>query len=1028
MASRPSTMSPPGKPGDRPTSSSSLPPAEDEPAPLSNFAQWVQRVILALGVTVGEKELQLAGMVEEATTDTVFGSLSLVFMILQQNNSDTRGSLCLYYLENVLYAHPNALALYFTPDMVPILFSTSGDGGGDDLRAGVLLWRLLKYKYESSGQTYPCELEAYKLLRILEKRNSTKVVRKFSPSCIRYILVKIWADIEPSRRVVEKLSDRQRREDEMNGKFNSPVNTKSKPQLADDHPADDLSFVRPKKQNTTAVTNPTTVMLDVCMHWLAETEEPPESKAPLLELLRSVVKGQSAVEMTSQLLTRFFALLSSTAVTGSLSDDLQFSLALVDWAEIGAILPALLQPFGEDKLVAIWTFLCTMHPVKLPEPLQINPSWHFFKAEQPLIRFQKLLAQHFFQRSYRLGGSALAVLLSLATTEQTGVVAVRLLDELGVAGNYETFLRALREKAAIHLEVLDDDDEEEKEEGGNFYAGGSSMFKKGPAALIQQIDVALGEEQPAPPAANTSSFRPRSESELNLLGRKIHPSDIIAGGGAATSSSAVFGNHEHRPNKLSALFSECFQSVPNAARNTFLLQKQNQHLLAEKLRSANQNKLKQLNQHAVDRGTLELNELFRENLALTQQISWKQMEIANENLKSWEKLQKGIEEEERQNAASPKKRKPAPLPAQYRFISPAEAGPQIRMGLPDDSASVQFGQSRSGIRNSNNTCFVNTVLQALFHTDAFVSTLFRFRLRQPDRSVDEAQYQLGAELLRQLQFLFGMLLITARPHVDIESLLSVLPSVEFPKGEQQDAGEFLRFLFDKLGGFQQGLIRQSFAGELSEVTKCADCGYEKRRPETFTEIILPVPDVPGKSVQQLLGEKLDRKRMQDALTCSQCGSKNCPETWSEIRSPPRQLVIALIRFDFRMDQGGLVKLKTPVQISQTLQLGQFAYEFYFSIQHCGATADSGHYTAFGKRSDVSANAGGGTTYWKFDDSQVKPSSWAELQQMASGSSDDTPYLLFYRCASAPVEPDPLLPAMYLDMLQQEDRRQIQMTS
>lgn len=309
--------------------------------------------------------------------------------------------------------------------------------------------------------------------------------------------------------------------------------------------------------------------------------------------------------------------------------------------------------------------------------------------------------------------------------------------------------------------------------------------------------------------------------------------------------------------------------------------------------------------------------------------------------------------------------------------------------------------------------------------------LFKFRLRPPGSEADAASFAIGSELLKNLQYLFGMLLVTRRPHVEIESLLRTLPVAEYPVGEQQDVGEFVRFVFDKLGGFRQGLIRQNFAGELNEVTQCPACGHQKRRPETFTEVILPVPESAGRSLQELLEEKLAQQLMQDPITCPKCNHKGVHfATWSEIRSPPRQLVIALIRFDFRLAAGGLVKLKTPIAISESLQLGPYTYEFYFSIQHCGATADSGHYTGFGKRSDVACAT---RQYWKFDDSSVKPSSWQELERMAgmlpnvAGSaaaavSDDTPYLLFYRCVSAPVEGEPLLPKSYVDMLQQEDAR------
>ena len=89
--------------------------------------------------------------------------------------------------------------------------------------------------------------------------------------------------------------------------------------------------------------------------------------------------------------------------------------------------------------------------------------------------------------------------------------------------------------------------------------------------------------------------------------------------------------------------------------------------------------------------------------------------------------------------------------------------------------------------------------------------------------------------------MYATMLITKRPHIDPSEFIDSLPKAQFPQNEQQDVAEFARYVFDKLGGCKQTLIRKVFAGDLSEVTRCSVCNFEKRRPETFTDIILIVP-------------------------------------------------------------------------------------------------------------------------------------------------------------------------------------------
>lgn len=284
--------------------------------------------------------------------------------------------------------------------------------------------------------------------------------------------------------------------------------------------------------------------------------------------------------------------------------------------------------------------------------------------------------------------------------------------------------------------------------------------------------------------------------------------------------------------------------------------------------------------------------------------------------------------------------------------------------------SVSFRSPYVGLRNVHNSCFVTSILQALFHTDAFLRALFGFRLTLSVVSsrMDQDSFSTNSNILKVLQMLFAHMSVTQHPHLGAEGLLDALPQTTFPPGQQQDASEVLRFLLNTaLGGPSQGLVRAAFAGEMNEVTRCRSCGVEKRRPETFTELILPVPsEGHARSVQEILNEKLRIHSMDDGVACTACGmEKPGPHVWTEIVSPPRHLIVPLNRFDFDLAAGKIVKRKTPVKLSRILRLGEFTYECYMIIVHTGPSAEEGHYTCVGKRSES-----GEKRYWKIDDSKV----------------------------------------------------------
>ncbi|CAJ1360147.1 unnamed protein product [Effrenium voratum] len=234
-----------------------------------------------------------------------------------------------------------------------------------------------------------------------------------------------------------------------------------------------------------------------------------------------------------------------------------------------------------------------------------------------------------------------------------------------------------------------------------------------------------------------------------------------------------------------------------------------------------------------------------------------------------------------------------------------------------------------------------------------------------------------------------------------------------------------------MGGSDQPLIREVFAGNLQEKLQCKVCGTVKEREETFMDLVLSVPteqQVTASGVvpttQMLLNERLKFEELDDdcLVTCERCQEKRKMGKWCEIVSPPAHLCICLNRFTFNMEKMDFTKEKTPIKVDEGLRIGAYEYELYHVILHTGKDASSGHYYAIGRRSEPVPS--GDNNWYTMDDSQLKP---ADLGLLAGRPSeklkDDNPYVLFFRCKQAPRTPEFRVPKSMKDFVKKEDKKQ-----
>jgi len=245
-----------------------------------------------------------------------------------------------------------------------------------------------------------------------------------------------------------------------------------------------------------------------------------------------------------------------------------------------------------------------------------------------------------------------------------------------------------------------------------------------------------------------------------------------------------------------------------------------------------------------------------------------------------------------------------------------------------------------GLCNLGNTCYMNSVLQALFHDGPFRSALLGWRGTHP----------VATELQRTFARLQDGAQSTVEPR-DLVTALGVDPSV------QQDADEFWSALVTSLEAVwasdpgTAGFLAGHYEGHLMYETVCGRCERPSRRSEPFKGLTLSIKG------HTQLEDALKAAWATEALTgddryqCEACGLQDAVRRVASKRLPP-VLVLKLLRFVYDPKRNARQKLPQAISYPHTLDLAALAddaslppYDLTGVVLHKGKTCYQGHYIA-----------------------------------------------------------------------------------
>ncbi|XP_010926298.1 ubiquitin carboxyl-terminal hydrolase 4 [Elaeis guineensis] len=357
------------------------------------------------------------------------------------------------------------------------------------------------------------------------------------------------------------------------------------------------------------------------------------------------------------------------------------------------------------------------------------------------------------------------------------------------------------------------------------------------------------------------------------------------------------------------------------------------------------------------------------------------------------------------------------------------AGSKLEKALGDQFPE---GERYFGLENFGNTCYCNSVLQALYFCLPFREQLLEYY----------ANYKTGGEaednLLTCLADLFTQI-SSQKKKTGVIAPKRFVQRVKkqneiFRSYMHQDAHEFLNFLLNELvdilekesnaaktspdtsssseniangpshpqaNGVQKEpvstWVHKCFQGILTNETRCLRCETVTARDETFFDLSLDIEQ--NSSITSCLKNfsSTETLNAEDKFFCDKCCSLQEAQKRMKIKKPPNILVIHLKRFKYIEHLSRHKKLSYRVvfplelKLSNTIDNADCEYSLFAVVVHVGSGPNHGHYVSLVKSHN----------HWLFfDDENVEMIDESIIQTFFGStqeysSNTDHGYILFY---------------------------------
>ncbi|KAK3501559.1 hypothetical protein B0T13DRAFT_446675 [Neurospora crassa] len=273
-----------------------------------------------------------------------------------------------------------------------------------------------------------------------------------------------------------------------------------------------------------------------------------------------------------------------------------------------------------------------------------------------------------------------------------------------------------------------------------------------------------------------------------------------------------------------------------------------------------------------------------------------------------------------------------------------------------------------GLKNQGATCYLNSLLQSLYFTNAFRKIIYQIPTEQ-DESMMNSAYTLQ-RLFYQLQ--------TSNTAVATSELTKSFGWETRHIFEQQDVQELSRKLMERMEEKMKGTphekaLAQMFSGKIKTFISCINVPYESSRVEDFWDVQLNVS-----------GNKNLLESFQDYIQVEKLDGENQYYAGDEYKlqdankgvifqSFPDVLHLQLKRFEYDIQRDTMMKINARYEFPEEFDAAPFLekdadrsepweYELHGVLVHSG-DLNTGHYYAFLKPTKDG-------NWYKYDDDKV----------------------------------------------------------
>ncbi len=204
------------------------------------------------------------------------------------------------------------------------------------------------------------------------------------------------------------------------------------------------------------------------------------------------------------------------------------------------------------------------------------------------------------------------------------------------------------------------------------------------------------------------------------------------------------------------------------------------------------------------------------------------------------------------------------------------------------------------------------------------------------------------------------------------------------------------------------IITRTFFGQNATSFTCPHCGFVGKSWEPWAQITVPITGQQGgeSNLVNLLNDQFDKSHQLEGYRCDQCKQEG-PTSLQKISRCPEILILILGRNAWRgnIHTKKTTRVRFPLdglsldpyfislegQGSEQLDdsfISPFLYDCYAVVQHFGANAKEGHYTALVKETDP---RNGKDIWLEYNDEVVR-----EVANIGSVSQSKNSYVLFYQ--------------------------------